>query len=339
MIIFPILFSMSVASSGLAQPQATLNATGTGSSTPATFVSLIPNINDFGRMADGGSDGNWYVGFNNAWIVQLPPAPIGEYSRTFIGAKIGRAKARVKPGSRRWDREPIPGKVYIGISATPSFTAERSFFLAETSDIPLDSDSRYYAAGAGHSEWFWAEVPPGMISFSGPNYLIIWSPTSYFVDSSSSPILAAFENSGGAAEEEAHAWNNRSIDGVAPRRREGTLETPIRNLIPAMAIKLVPPNDSTVSVRDCAAKSVPGGVQFSFSTRGTDIDFAWLESSPDQLDWTRLSRYRRNPPYIITVPREKIPARGTYVRAVARDNFANEGSCDGIYIPHDGPVQ
>jgi hypothetical protein len=130
------------------------------------FVSLAGNINDFGRFADGGADENWYVGFNNAWIVQLPPAPIGEYSRAFIGARIGRAKTRVKPGGRVWDREPIPGKVYVAISPTPAFSADRSFFLAETSDIPLESDPRVFFPGTGHSEWFWTEIPAGMVSFS-----------------------------------------------------------------------------------------------------------------------------------------------------------------------------
>ncbi|MFA4987843.1 MAG: hypothetical protein WC712_14795, partial [Candidatus Brocadiia bacterium] len=36
------------------------------------IISLAGNINDFGRFADGGSDSNWYVGFDNAWIVRLP---------------------------------------------------------------------------------------------------------------------------------------------------------------------------------------------------------------------------------------------------------------------------
>src|SRR5687767_644090 len=58
------------------------------------YVSLAANINDFGRFADGGSDSNWYVGFNNAWIVKLPPAAPGKYSRVLVGAKLGRAKAR-----------------------------------------------------------------------------------------------------------------------------------------------------------------------------------------------------------------------------------------------------
>ena len=39
------------------------------SSVLPTFVSLNSNINDFYKFADGGDDANWYIGFNNAWIM------------------------------------------------------------------------------------------------------------------------------------------------------------------------------------------------------------------------------------------------------------------------------
>ncbi|MBI4425091.1 MAG: hypothetical protein HY554_15270, partial [Elusimicrobia bacterium] len=276
---------------------------------------------------------NWYIGFNNAWIVELPPAPIGEYSRAFIGAKIGRAKTRPKPGGRHWEREVIPGKVYIGISPTPSFSPDRSFFLAETADIPLEDDPRVYIPGTGSSQWFWAEVPAGMVSFSGPNYLIVWSPTRYFVGSSSAPILAAFEER--APGEEPRAWNNRSIGGVAPRRQEGTLETPIANLKPAIAIKLVPPNDGSVAVHECWAKRMSSDLVFRFSVEGESIESAWLESSADQIDWERFSRLVRQPPFQFTLAPGQIPQRGAYVRAVARDQLHNEGACDGVWVSHE----
>src|SRR3989338_7794366 len=97
-----IIFSLLFASLALAQ-----DASETRSRLPI-FVSLATNINDFGRFADSGPDENWYIGFNNAWIVELPPAPIGEYSRAFIGAKVGRAKTRPKRGGRFLEREVVP---------------------------------------------------------------------------------------------------------------------------------------------------------------------------------------------------------------------------------------
>lgn len=319
---------------GAPQPAVTApNAGGGDASRLPSYVALTPNINDFGRFADGGPDENWYIGVNNAWIVQLPQAPIGEYARAFVGAKIGRAKTRSKQG-RPWERELLPGKVYIAISRTPSFTAENSFFLAETSDIPLEPDAKAYMPGTGKSEWFWAEVPPGMVSFSGPNYLIIWSPTSALTDSASSPILAAFENKT-RDEGEAHAWNNRSIGGVAPRRQEGTLETPIHNLLPALAIKLVPPNDASVTIHECSVRPAGDNLMFRFSAEGEGIESAWLETSQDQLDWERFTRPVRQPPFSYTLLRSRIPPRGAYLRAVARDMLGNDGACEGIFVPHE----
>src|SRR4051812_49037050 len=88
-----------------------------------TILSLAPSLQDYGRFADGGPDDNWYVGFNNAWIVKLPPAPAGEFARAFVGAKLGRAKTRAL-AAKPWLREKIPGKVYIGVSQTPSWSSE-----------------------------------------------------------------------------------------------------------------------------------------------------------------------------------------------------------------------
>ena len=323
-----IIFSLLLASMALAQ-----DAAETKSRLP-TFVSLASNINDFGRFADSGPDENWYIGFNNAWIVELPPAPIGEYSRAFIGAKVGRAKTRPKPGGRWGERETAPGRIYIGISPTPSFTPDRALFLVDSKDIPLESDPKSYVPGAGASQWFWREVPAGMVSFSGPNYLIVWSPDLWLLASSSAPVLAAMEERG-APGEEPHAWNNRSLGGVAPRRQEGTLETPISSLKPAIAIKLVPPNDASVAVHECQAKTLGNDLVFRFSVEGESVESAWLEHSADQLDWERFSRFVRQPPYNVTIAKGQLPPRGAYVRAVARDQLYNEGACDAVWVSYD----
>src|SRR5438309_1871182 len=127
MIIFSALFaSLAIAQGTPAETKSRL----------PVFVSLAANVNDFGRFADGGPDENWYIGYNNAWIVELPAAPIGEYSKAFIGAKIGRSKTRPKPGGRWGEREPVPGRIYIGISPTPSFSPDRGLFLVDAKDIP-----------------------------------------------------------------------------------------------------------------------------------------------------------------------------------------------------------
>lgn len=300
-----------------------------------TYVALSPNINDFIRFADGGDDANWYIGFNNSWIVKLPPAPLGEFSRAFIGAKIGRAKTTPN-ANKPWIRETIQGKVYMAISQGPSFSAQQSFFLAETSDIPLEADPQSYIEGVGPGEWFWAEVPLAMVSFSRPNYLIIYSPTERFVKTSAAPVLAAaaVDEAGGR---ETRAWNNRSISGVPPRNAEGTLETPINSIYPAMAIKLAPPSSSEISVSEFIFERYARKCVARFSVWGENIAETWVEHSRDGLDWQRLTRYQRKQPFSFTLPQDKCPPAGEYLRGVAQDQLGATGTSDPFQVPYGAP--
>lgn len=302
------------------------------SSIVPTIVTLAPSVHEYERFADGGSDANWYAGFNNAWIVKLPAAPAGEFARAFIGAKIGRAKTRPVAG-KPWLRELIPGKVYAGISSSPAWSSEQSFFLAETRDIPAEADPQARVDGVGGGEWFWAEVPLTQVSFTQPNYLIVWSPTNYFTKASSAPILAAadIENTG-----ETRAWLNRSIQGVPPRSRGASLETPLNTLAPAIAIKLVPPgpDEPAVSVADLSVAKVGGRAVVRFSAAGEDVVEAWVEASRDQLEWQRVSRLGRRPPYMFALPADKTPLPGTYVRGAAKDISGAVGYSEGFMIPY-----
>lgn len=332
--IFLTLLAAALCAPAQAAPSEGLVPTLSTSVVVPTFVTLAPTVHDYTRFADGGPDANWYIGFNNAWIVKLPPAPAGEFQRAFIGAKVGRAKTRPNP-DKPWIREIIPGKVYIGISPTPSWSSEQSFFLAETSDIPADADQQARVDGIGAAEWFWAEVPISMVSSTGPNYLIAWSPTNSFTDATASPILAAAELDESGSRE-AQAWNNRSILGVPPRSPAGALETPITNIVPALAIKLVPPapDEPAVSVNDLTLARSGKRVLVRFSAAGEDVTDAWVEVSRDRLDWDRISKLQRRPPYIFALPADKTPEPGQYVRGVARDISGAVGYSDPAMIPY-----
>ncbi len=298
-----------------------------------TYLTLAATVHDYTRFADGGPDANWYVGFNNAWIVKLPPAPPGEFPRAFIGAKIGRAKTRPVP-DKPWLREIIPGKIYIGISQAPAWSSEQSFFLAETADVPAEADAQNRVDGIGAAEWFWAEVPPSMISSTDPNYLVVWSPTDDFVSDATAPILAAADVDDGDGP--AQAWNNRSILGVPPRSPAGSLQTPISNIAPAIAIKLVPPapEDPAVTVDDLTLARSGERVIARFSASGENISEAWVESSRDRLDWERVSRYQRRPPYVFDLPLSRTVAPGQFLRGAARDISGAVGQSDPIMIPY-----
>jgi hypothetical protein len=299
-----------------------------------SYLTLAPTMHDYTRFADGGPDANWYIGFNNAWIVRLPPAPIGVFQRAFLGAKIGRAKTRPNV-DKPWLRETIPGKVYIAVSQAPSWSSEQSFFLAETADIPAEADPQDRVDGIGAGEWFWAEVPPSMVSFSSANYLIVWSPTNYFTAASSAPILAASDADESGARD-TRSWNNRSILGVPPRSAALSLETPINNIYPALAIKLVPPapDEAAVAVNDFSLAHIGRRVIARFSAAGEDITDAWVESSRDQLDWTRISKYQRRPPYVFSLPPDRSVSPGVYLRGAARDISGAIGYSDQVMVPY-----
>jgi len=328
MIISLLLAAFAAVSANAQDAGAEAAAPITTSRLPA-FVSLKPNINDYTRFADGGPDGNWYIGFNSAWIVRLPPAPTGDFTRAFIGARVGRAKTRARAG-RGWDREAIPGKIYMGISQSASFSSEQSFFLAETSDLPLEADARSAVAGIGQSQWFWTEVPIGLISTTAQNYLVVWSPTEEFTGAANAPILAAADHKRGAGEEQ--AWLNQKIQGVPPRSPEGALQTPINNLAPALAIKLVPVNDAAVGVNECSAAAANNLVQFQFSVDAENAQTAWVELSSDQVEWKRISGYLRQPPYHFSLANERLLAKGGYLRAAAQDQLGNLGYCDPVFV-------
>lgn len=300
-----------------------------------TYITLAPTVNDYGRFADGGSDDNWYVGFNNAWIVKLPPAPRGDFARAFIGAKIGRAKTRPNV-NKPWIRELIPGKIYMAINQLPAFPGDRSFFLAETPDIPTEPDPQSRVDGVGSGEWFWAEVPLSMVSFTADNYLAVWSPTNWFTRASSAPILGAADIEDPLSARETRAWNNRSIMGVAPRSATGALQTPINNIAPAIAIKLIPPapDEPAVNVAEFAAARLGSKVVARFSAAGEDIAEAWVEASRDQLDWTRISKIQRKPPYAFSIPGPKAPVAGTWLRGAARDVSGQIGYSEAYMVPY-----
>lgn len=305
----------------------TARAVGESGSLPV-YLSLADSLHDFGRFADGGSDSNWFVGFNNSWVVKLPPAPEGRWARVYIGAKLGRAKT-VPRKDKPWEHRILPGKVYIGVSQRPAFSSEQSFFLVDTADIPVEAHESLFLPGTGESQWFWAEVPRQLVASDRPNYLIVWSPNREFRSADSSPILAAADSSRGG---EVRAWNNHDIQGVPPRQEEGALPVPL-TLKPALAIKLVPPSNGRVTVSAFAAETGPEGVLTRFSAEGRDVELGWVESSQDQLEWSRVSSYRRFPPFVFRLPYEAVAGKGAWMRGRARDGWGNEGGSAPLFVP------
>ena len=284
------------------------------------------NLGKYYLYADGGFHADWYVGYNNCWIVKLPPVPMGSYAKAFIGAKLGRAKIMSWPAS--WDTAPVPGKIYMALNQAPTFNSDHTYFLAEAADLPREPLPNDSLDGVDSARWLWAEVPLSRLSAEKENYLALWSSSRYFTAASSSPIIAAALSDG----EEENVWLNRSIKGNPPSG-EGVLETPISGLKPAIAVKLVPANEFKVFIKGFAAEVGPDDIQVSFTAIGEDIRAAWLEISYDKFDWQRVTRYMFKAPYFWTFGREELSKDMFYLRAAALDNLENTGYSMPITVP------
>src|SRR3989338_8444381 len=99
---------------------------------------------------------DWYVGYNNCWIIKLPPVPTGGYAKAFLGAKLGRTKIMSWPAS--WDTEPIPGKIYMALNQAPTFNSDHTYFLVDAADLPREPLPNDSLDGVDSARWVWAEA-------------------------------------------------------------------------------------------------------------------------------------------------------------------------------------
>lgn len=289
------------------------------------YLSELSNLNDYSLFANNGWDGNWYAGFNVCWMEELPPAPRGEYSRAYVGVKLGRMKTRPVAGKPSWEKEPIPGSVYAALSSTMAWKNTQSYFVVDTQDVPIEGDAENALEGTGEARWFWAEVPVSEVNVDGPNYVAVYSPTEYFVSTASSPILA-----GGWGSQKVNSWMNNDVRGYPPIQAETALKTAITVFEPAIAMKLVPKGTEreiavTIdSVADGRARTA--NKTFAASVRGEEIERAWLEVQEPGGAWKKHGRFIWSPPFQFTLSTDALPEGKTKVRCAARDIWGNTGA-------------
>jgi hypothetical protein len=295
------------------------------------YLSELSNLNDYSLFANGGWDGNWYVGFNVCWMEEIPAPPSGNYVRAFIGAKLGRMKTRPRAGKPVWEKEPIPGSIYISINSTPSWKQANSSFLVDSRDIPLEGDMENALENVGESRWFWAEIPVTAVNSTGPNFLALWSPTEYFVSTASSPILA-----GGWGSSDIHSWLNNDVKGYPPFKPETALKTGISAFKPAIAIKLVPAGtaqDITVKIQNVYdGRAKTQNKTFAVSVTGEEIEKTWLEVTNSSGTWTKVGKYVYEPPFLLTLNPDLLQEGKMKTRACASDIWGNTGSSEPAEI-------
>jgi hypothetical protein len=334
-------------------------------------IAEVENLNDFALFATSGWDGNWYVGYNHAWVTKLPRAPEGNYVKAYLGAKLGRAKnvirRQLERSKNHFERlknlpeekreasarelkyksfkeinkkirelekklsSPHSGKIYIGINSSPRWDKKNSFFLVSQEDIPLEGDPEEALEEVGEARWFWVEIPLGLVSFDKQNYVAIWSPDENLNSAQVSPILASAW--GG---KEVNTWLDQESQGKPP----SSLSRSVTIFEPALAIKLVPSNEKRVLVEilDISdGEEIREKRAITASVSGGDIVRAWLEISRDKStkkakEWVRTGRLAFGAPYSITIDPAKLGESIYYLRVGAEDFWGNVGYSGSIKI-------
>jgi len=321
-----VLFCLPAAAQSPGQPEGEKAPAFAAKSPVPVYHSLEKNLGKYYLYADGGFNADWYVGYNNCWVVKLPPVAAGAYAKAFIGAKLGRSKIMSWPMS--WDPRPIPGKIYLALNSEPSFNSENMYFLVDAADIPREPLPNDHLEWVDSARWFWTEIHLSKLSAEKPNYMALWSSSRFFISSSSAPIVAAAKSD--STEED--VWLSRSIKGNPPSG-DSVFDIPVSGLKPAIAVKLIPANEYKVFIKGFMAEVDAAGITASFAVIGEDIRAAWLEVSYDKFDWQRVTRYMFKAPYFWTFGREEISRDMFYLRAAAVDNLENTGYSKEIVIP------
>lgn len=291
------------------------------------ILAPLENINDFDLLANGGFDPGWRVGFDTAWVVQLPPAPQGRWKKAYLGAKLGRAKFEPVPGRPSWEKRRVRGEVDIAVAPEPLWPHSRRALLARADQIPLEGDPDNAAAGVGESRWFWTEVPVKHVSFDRPNFVLLFSPSQSLKSPDRSPVLAAGPRKGMA--QGVNTWLSSGRKGQPPMGVNEAFKTSVKTYAPAVALKLIPENDLAVAVSWTEfperGQVVTGPFQVGVSVQGTDVSRAWIESSTDTFKWSATGAAVLTPPYSFTVDPASLPEGEVLLRVTATDAWENRG--------------
>jgi len=215
------------------------------------FIAELPTPGEFELFANGGWTGNWYIGYDQGWISQLPPVEVSGWNKAYIGAKIGRAKTaqqmeeRVSSDSGNAGEHVGPYSIYIGVSASREIRPP-GVILVKTDVIPLEGSQTMALENVGQSRWFWAQIPLSDLNTSGSNFIHLWSPDKELADATVSPILAG----GLGSNERENSW-------LVKGGGDNSDIKVIKFFEPAIAIKLVGTDVPSPRVRIAGFESHP----------------------------------------------------------------------------------
>ncbi len=269
------------------------------------YLTLKSSPQDFKLFANGGFDGNWYVGYNSMWIAQFD-VPVGTFTRVFVGAKLGRMKTKPVPavdGEVR-ERKTVDCEIYAGLAPQAAWKNSDSYFLTNCEDIPLEGVRDMPLENVGEARWFWREVPLAALQVGKKNYLGVWSTTAEASDSGTAPIIAASQIEGST-----QAWLNRSIQGAPPPDPQSALETQLSGYAPALAIKLITENSTdTVRVDLVSFQEAGDKLLCEVQVAANNFDRVRPEVSIDGTTWISFGGALFSPPFLVSIDRKQIEA-------------------------------
>jgi len=302
------------------------------------FFAARSNPNEYSVFANSGWDGNWYVGYNTAWVQQLPPLSPGSYSHAYIGAKLGRMKT-LPPVGRPPVFNPIPGEIWMAISSTPSWKTNQRFKLTSTAEIPTEGSPEYPLEDVGESQWFWVEIPTNLVNFKGANFLALWSPSPDLISVSSAPVLAA-----ALGGKDAGTWLINNLKGDLPITVKDPPGTPLTFFQPAIALKLIPTDAPATPPVVHLISWEPGTPVhpkpvLTASIQGDSIERAWLEFATSvrtgdvvHPGWKPLGRPLWKAPYTFTIPQELLSQGKVQIRVATVDVWERRAASDAFSI-------
>ncbi len=199
------------------------------------FIAELPTPGEFTLFANGGWNGNWYVGYNHGWASKLPDVDVHDFEKVYLGARLGRAKTDkqikkiLKSNEEQINISNGPYNILIGISKSKEVRPE-GIVLAATDRIPIEGSPVAALEGVTMSRWFWVEYDKKMLSSDSPVYIHLWSEDEELTSAEAAPILAAGLGS-----------NERENSYLVKGDENKDVRT-IKFFEPALAVKLVGKN-------------------------------------------------------------------------------------------------
>lgn len=278
------------------------------------FISELPTPGEFTLFANGGWNGNWYVGYDHGWITQLPAQETSSFKKAFLGAKLGRAKtARQIQGIKGID-EIYPCRIMIGISGSVD-ALEEQYILTTIDKIPLEGSKDSALNNVSDSMWFWVEIDINLIKSDMNNYIHLWSDDENLDSAEVAPILAAGIGS------------NEKENSYLIKGRAGSKEIKIiKYFEPAIAIKLVGSSAPEPKVWIKSIEDHPLHEQkqiFEIDVFGRYITEVGLEIN-DGVGWKKTGNIIMHPPFFYVFDFSKLSDGKYEIRSWAKNWWEKE---------------